>query len=244
MKYLAVKNFGEFQHYKKRRPVWIKFYAATLSDYAFVQLPDAARAHLMLIWQLAAALGNRIPHDAKYIAQEIRASGKVDLDRLIEAGFLVVLDESANRASNVIAEVENVDSLEGEREKEREKDSSSPDGDRESDVAALLPTNADRNALTALLVRVPYAETWLSEMRACLQNMSGHISLTPTQLGQALRDFVANGAATQPNMRHFRSYLESAGRPSKRAAGGASPPAMGTGGRAFLTTLAAIEDLP
>lgn len=101
-----------------------------------------------------------------------------------------------------------------ETEQERETETSSSARDGESAVARQLPTDSDRNALTALLVRVPHAETWLAEMRASLDGMPGHVRTTAAQLGQAVREYVGNGAAQHPNLRQFRRYLEQAAAPA------------------------------
>ena len=88
-RYFAVRNFDTFQHYSDRSPPWIKFYNAVLDDYEFTRLPDASRAHLMSIWLLASRTKNRIPFDAIWVAQAIKATTAVDLDALVDAGFLV-----------------------------------------------------------------------------------------------------------------------------------------------------------
>ncbi len=89
MRYLSVKNLSKFQHYKDRRPPWIKLHASLLDDYLFAQMPDVQKAHLMLIWVLASQNENKLPKDAIWVAQRIGANDPVDLDALIAAGFLV-----------------------------------------------------------------------------------------------------------------------------------------------------------
>lgn len=97
-----VKGFAHFQHYRDRSPVWIKLYNAVMDDEAFLALPDAARGHLILIWLLASRRDNKLPHDAKAIARAIQSSGRVDLEKLIAAGFLLPYDP----ASSLLAEPE------------------------------------------------------------------------------------------------------------------------------------------
>lgn len=89
MKFLAVRNFARFQHYKDRQPEWIKLYPSVLEDYAFVSLPDASKAHLLLIWALASRIDNKIPDDSRFIHNAIGAHSKVDLGLLTRHGFLV-----------------------------------------------------------------------------------------------------------------------------------------------------------
>ncbi len=76
-------------------------------------------------------------------------------------------------------------------------------------LAERLPTDADRIALTSIAAAVPSAATWLAEANATLDGMHG-FTLTPQQLGEALREYVGNGALDRPNFRHFRAYLKRA----------------------------------
>lgn len=92
MKYLTVKNWREFQHYKKRDPIWIKLHRALLEDYQFAALKDKTKAHLVMIWLIAASNDGRVPHDAKFIGSRINANDPVDLDAILAAGFLIPED--------------------------------------------------------------------------------------------------------------------------------------------------------
>jgi hypothetical protein len=74
-------------------------------------------------------------------------------------------------------------------------------------LKARLKADMDRVALDVLLDAVPNEATWCAEMTASLDGLGGHIPLTPEQLGVAIRDYVANGDAKSPTMRHFRGYL-------------------------------------
>lgn len=80
----------------------------------------------------------------------------------------------------------------------------------EEPLACRLATDADRIALTTLLKLVERKAAWVAELSVMLDGgMSGHPSATPAQLGEALRDYVANGRGTDaPNLRHFRAYVE------------------------------------
>jgi hypothetical protein len=89
MTYLQIKNWEKFQQYKDREPTWIKLHRELLNDYEFSRLPDAAKAHLMLIWLLASQMGNKLPCDARWLTQKIGATSTVDLNALIDSGYLV-----------------------------------------------------------------------------------------------------------------------------------------------------------
>jgi hypothetical protein len=95
MMYLAVKNYERFQHYRDRLPPWIKLYNTLLDDYAFIELPETARIHLVLLWLVASRHENRIPYDLKYLTRAIHAKSRIDIPRLVEAGFLTVMEQDA-----------------------------------------------------------------------------------------------------------------------------------------------------
>ena len=90
MQYLAVPNWDKYQHYRDRSPKWIKLHQTVLDSYEFGCLTDVQKAHVMLIWLLASKLENRIPYDPAWISTRIGASAPVDVDALIQAGFLAV----------------------------------------------------------------------------------------------------------------------------------------------------------
>lgn len=123
--FLRVKNFDRFQHYKDRSPPWIKLYNSLLDDYAFTKLPDASRSHLLAIWLLASRTENRIPCDAEWIRGAIKASGPVDLEILVNAGFLVM-----DQDCSILLADRKQDARPEKREREREsRVEESPIGD-------------------------------------------------------------------------------------------------------------------
>jgi hypothetical protein len=50
---LTPKNWGAFQHYKNRKPAWIKLHHGLLDDFTFSRLPVASKALAPLLWLLA-----------------------------------------------------------------------------------------------------------------------------------------------------------------------------------------------
>lgn len=123
MRFLAVKNFEQFQHYRDRAPPWIKLHNAVLEDYEFARLPDASKWHLAAIWLLASRTNNRIPYDPSWIASKIGARSKVDLDTLVSAGFLVMIstatDPVAEPEQNASAPLERAEERRGRAEERR-----------------------------------------------------------------------------------------------------------------------------
>lgn len=82
MRYLRVRNWEEYQHYKDRTPPWIKLYHRLLDDYEYACLPDAAKGHLLGLFMLASRLDNRLPADSEWLAAKIGATDPIDLDAL------------------------------------------------------------------------------------------------------------------------------------------------------------------
>ena len=70
--YLRITKWNDYQHYKDRRPIWIKYYVDILYDRKLVELPIPTR----LLWDqlllLAAERGNVIPNDPELIAKLVR----------------------------------------------------------------------------------------------------------------------------------------------------------------------------
>ena len=70
MRYLTIRNWPRFQHYKDGRPLtWIKFYVALLDDHDLRSLPVDVR----LLWDqlllIAGRTDNRIPWDIKWLSE-------------------------------------------------------------------------------------------------------------------------------------------------------------------------------
>ena len=127
MEFFKIKDWDEKQHYRDRAPPWIKLYNHLLDDYEFGGLQDASKLHLMLIWLLASRNNNRLPFNARWIKQRIGVESAVDLDELVEFGFIELepsesrtLQEVEQVASKVLQTVEHVADTEREREGERE----------------------------------------------------------------------------------------------------------------------------
>ena len=151
MKYLCVPNFEKWQHYKDRTPPWIKLHRDLLRDYDFSLLPDAAKAHAMLIWLLASQLENHIPDDPAYVQRMIGSASRPDLNLLIRNGFLIRVADCGQDASSPQAERPTL-SAAGEAEAETEAEKG---GEK---------TRASKPTLDEL--SVDHVAAWLAEKRA------------------------------------------------------------------------------
>ena len=122
--YLCIPNWDEMQHYKDRSPPWIKLHNELLESYEFECLQDASKAHLLCIWLLASRTGNKIKADSRWIARKIGANTEVNLDELINSGFLLLnqpLPSMGQDASNMLQGMEQDACLEGEGEGEESR---------------------------------------------------------------------------------------------------------------------------
>jgi hypothetical protein len=97
MRYLKVKNWTEFQHYKDRNPPWIKLHRALLDDYEFSCLQDASKAHLMLIWLFASQKNGLIPDDPAFLKKKLGLEKEPNL-KLLEDHGLLIAEQDASKS--------------------------------------------------------------------------------------------------------------------------------------------------
>jgi len=99
-KYFRVRNYDDYQHYGKHReggerwstPKWIKLHNSVLTDYDFTRLPDHTKFHITAIWLLASQMQNKLPLDPQWIGMRINATEFIDLDALLEGGFIEIIE--------------------------------------------------------------------------------------------------------------------------------------------------------
>lgn len=210
--HIEVKNYEHFQHYKDRRPPWIKLYNDLLEDYEFGCLPDASKWLAVGLWLLASRTGNRIPNDPKWIARMIHASGEIDLAPLVSAGFVTVVQDAsvalAERSVSAIPEGEE------ETETDPEPPTSPPRG---SDVVRLERYLGPHAAAVDRFTRsAPHPVTWAAGVLG-LYGPQGTDERVwtgidppdrPGLLAKALDRYAAEGKPY--NGRYFRRFLEGA----------------------------------
>lgn len=129
---LTPKNWKEFQHYKNRRPPWIKLYRTLLDDVDFNCLPDSSKVLAIMLWLLASESEyGLINSEYKDLAFRLRTTPKKikdDLKPLIDEGFFVASTSLSSCLHDAIPETET------EGEIETEKTLSSSDDDTSSKV--------------------------------------------------------------------------------------------------------------
>lgn len=85
--YIVIPNWGKFQHYKDRRPVWIKLYTELNSRDDWNALTYSERGLLVTIWVEYARAGGRLKvSNVPSIGRQ--KSAKRGFERLNHAGFI------------------------------------------------------------------------------------------------------------------------------------------------------------
>ena len=101
--FLRVKDFETYQHYKttdgKNRkqvfsPTWIKLYTKLLDDPDFLDLPQSAKATMIMLWLFASrSKNNLIPYKTSRLCVIVgsKRSIKSDLELLISEGYFTIV---------------------------------------------------------------------------------------------------------------------------------------------------------
>lgn len=97
-KFLSVKNFEKFQHFKKPNPPWIKLYRSTLGDRAFINLPTTSKYIYIGLLILASEGCNKVFNDPSWISHRLAIKvSELDLKPLYKAGFLIASESTVYR---------------------------------------------------------------------------------------------------------------------------------------------------
>lgn len=93
---LMPRNWINFQHYKNRRPPWIRLYRALLDDRQFQRLPLASRALAPMLWLLASEHdGGVFDATIDELSFRLRQSPEEiseGLQPLVNAGFFEIIE--------------------------------------------------------------------------------------------------------------------------------------------------------
>jgi hypothetical protein len=91
--FIRVLNWEDFQHYKDRSAPWIKLHRDILTSHFWVVGDDASKLLAICIMLLAQRTDNKIPHDLKYIKRFSQIEAEVDLQPLVDAHFIEIIEE-------------------------------------------------------------------------------------------------------------------------------------------------------
>lgn len=130
---LRIKNWAQFQHFKDRRPPWVKLYRDLLDDIEWHELDGKAAKSLVMLWLIASESDGELP-PTKKIAFRLRVSQdecsdilsklshwleQDDIDVISERYQLASVADTPNSATDVSDHQET--ERETEEETEREK---------------------------------------------------------------------------------------------------------------------------
>lgn len=119
---IKVKDWHKFQHFKDRKPPWIKLYRDLLDDVEWHDLDAKAAKALVMIWLIASEYDGALPN-MKTLAFRLRVSENEAKSIVSKLSHWLIQDDI-----NVISERYQDDRLEKERETETE-------GEREKERA-------------------------------------------------------------------------------------------------------------
>lgn len=87
--WIVIPNWERFQHYRDRRPLWIKVYVSLLDDPDFLGLTDHQRGLLFSLWLLYASSGCQVRANTASLSRQINGRvSSVQLKALSDAGFI------------------------------------------------------------------------------------------------------------------------------------------------------------
>ena len=116
---IRIKDWAKFQHFKDRRPPWIKLYRNLLDDIQWHELEPAAAKFLVMLWLLASEDLGVLP-DTKTLAFRLRISEKLVDSTISKLGHWLDNDD-ITVISERYQDVNVSDHQERETEKETER---------------------------------------------------------------------------------------------------------------------------
>ena len=159
---MKIKNWSKFQHFKDRKPPWVKLYRDVLDDLEWHELDPLASKVLVMCWLIASEDEGRLPN-TKTLAFRLRMTEKQTLESINRLSHWLEQDDI-----DLISEQYQTDSLETERETEKEKRQNTQRGSR-------LPTDwslpvdwktwaeAERPDLNAEKVSESFKDFWIAK---------------------------------------------------------------------------------
>jgi len=90
---VSLRNWGKYQHYKHRRPPWVRLYVDMLDDPEMMRLPDASFALACKLILLAGRYDNAIPLDR--IKWHLHRFSSSSMETLQSIGFIAVTEPAS-----------------------------------------------------------------------------------------------------------------------------------------------------
>ena len=109
---IEIRNWRQFQHYRNRRPPWVKLYTEILDDFdddgnpkRFRSLPDTAKLTFVMLLALASRYNGIIPtDDPQWLATHTGiAPESVNIEPLLQANYIHASKDASKDASKPLA---------------------------------------------------------------------------------------------------------------------------------------------
>jgi len=166
---IRIKGWNQFQHFKDRRPPWIKLYRDILDDPEWHDLDGDAAKHLVMLWLIASETDGYLP-DIKRISFRLRVS--VDYAKSLISKLKHWLDITMISSGYQ----DDTPETETERETEKKEGANAPLSSGVPRTLDLIPTEPDVeqsafDAYNAMAARVgiPLAQKFDQTRRAKLR---------------------------------------------------------------------------
>ena len=192
--YFRVAKLGDYQHYKDRRPAWVKLHRHVLESYDFGRLQDASKWLALGCILLASESENRIPWDEEWIARRLQMTTKPNLNDLLSGGFIELCDP----ASNLLATCYGFASLETETEREKETTGEAPPS---PPAVPAVPKPKHRPSSPQP------KQTWLTPMRDAWEATFGAGSFVFGIAAKSLKPLVDGGLSPDDVGKRLGAYL-------------------------------------
>ena len=127
---ISIKGWSNFQHFKDRRPPWIKLYRELLDDVEWHELDPKAAKALVMFWLIASEDEGRLP-DAKTLAFRLRISVSDVKSLIIKLNHWLIQDDInliSTRYQSDIPETETETERETKKEGENIQKNWAPEG--------------------------------------------------------------------------------------------------------------------
>lgn len=154
--YFRVAKLEDYQHYKDRRPAWVKLHRHVLESYDFGCLQDASKWLALGTILLASESGNRIPWDEEWVKNRLQMTTLPNFNDLLSIGFIELCDG----ASNLLAECSVSASPETEKEKEKEREKKLHRAAHAAPPDVVSDYTAEWGAIRALYPKREGAQGW------------------------------------------------------------------------------------
>ena len=99
---LRIRNWTKYQHYKAKRPAWVKWYRETTNNLGWLGMGDEGKLLLPYLLLVAAETENQIPDDPEILSLRLRlkpSTVRKGIDSMLNSGFLQNMHTDADDAS-------------------------------------------------------------------------------------------------------------------------------------------------